>query len=194
MARAKAHAAPSLSAGTRLSNCEQEVQEAGVGRSKAGVSVLPSNQQQKSKQAASCRPSASLTKWPATNDYRTKTALTSMLPEDLRRSILAKLDDMPTDSPVERARLTRVCARFVMESDTGLACRMAEAAQRLHPTAEGEENLERARAIRRGEPLGPLSEAQEKAHAREFRESMKWLKQWAARCRAEARAKQVAPR
>ncbi len=190
--RTTTNSSPGIS--TRYSNSRSEIQRANS-RSAVAVTPSPSSKQRRERTQTqfSQAPAA-----PATatkpSDYRAKTTPMFGLPEDLLQSIREKLDNLPTDDPPEFARLTRVCARSMMKYDTELACRMAEAAQRLHPTAEGEENLERARAIRRGEPLGPLSEAQEKAHAREFRESMKWLKQWAARSRADARAKRGAGR
>lgn len=116
------------------------------------------------------------------------------LPEDLYHSLVQSLDNPKMVYTAEHGVFMRVCARSMERYDLKLAIRLAETAQQLAPTTDGEGIVVRMHALLRGDSLGPLSEVQQKAHTREFRQSMKWVKQWAARSRAEARAKQVAPR
>ena len=116
------------------------------------------------------------------------------LPEDLHRSLTQSLDNPRITYTAEHGVFMRVCARSMERLDLKLAIRLAKKAQQLAPTADGEEILARLHALQRGESLGPLSEDQQKVHDREFRQSMAWVRQWAARCRADARAKRGAGR
>ena len=103
----------------------------------------------------------------------------SILPEDLEKSLVRILGRPRIDEPRPTAVVMRVAARQLANSDLELAIRFIVQAQRLAPTKAGEQDLERLRAIARGETPPSVSRSQQKIWDCEFHEFLAWVRRCA---------------